>query len=122
MTLLNLTVKYQDDLSKDSLDIRLDDVKPTDSVADLKAAIFIRQGVPASQQNLVFEGKELSDYIIQDGKDSGPEKTLQQLGVLDNSVISMTMCEEKKEGKRQLSREYYDDRDTDEGASRCIIS
>ncbi|GMI08750.1 hypothetical protein TrLO_g11201 [Triparma laevis f. longispina] len=117
---MQIVVKYQDDLSKDVKDIRLEDVLPTDTVADLKAAIFIKEGVPAAQQALLFAGKELSDYAP-DGEDK-KEETVAELGFVENCIVNMTMCEEKKEGKRQLSREYYDDRDTEEGASKCVVS
>ncbi len=49
------------------------DVKPEDSIGEIKQRIFEKEGIPVDQQRLVFNGKQLedaqsvNDYNIADG-------------------------------------------------------
>lgn len=56
------------------------DVAPSDTVRTLKQKISDRQGVPVSQQRLIFSAKQLAD-----------DKTMSDYGITDSSTIHLIM-------------------------------
>jgi hypothetical protein len=69
------------------------DVEPDESVESLKAKIQQKEGVPADQQRIIFDGKQLdslkslSDYDIDD--DSTLHLVLRLRGGLRNFLLSI---------------------------------
>lgn len=58
-------------------------VSPTDTITDLKAKIYEHEGIPASEQRLLLDGKELTDGTIADNnikKDSKVQLLLRLVG------------------------------------------